>query len=202
MRKMWLASGLVSALPFLLSAQSVEVVRFRALLSSSKELPPVAAGTLAMGEAVVEFILQKSAAGTIQSAVVDFRINYVLGQEETLTNMHIHRGAEGVSGPVVVPPVFGPAFAAGPGAGAFFRTGVVSDPSGIATLEAIMANPSGYYVNIHTRSHPAGLLRGQLEPDNAALLTVRAAEARLDAKLETVMTMIRQLSLVHGLKLP
>jgi len=199
---MLLASALVSALPFLLSAQSVEVVRFRALLSSSKELPPVAAGTLAMGEAVVEFILQRSAAGTIQSAVVDFRINYVLGQEETLTNMHIHRGVEGISGPVVVPTVFGSAFGAGPGAGAFFRTGVVNDPSGIATLEAIMANPSGYYVNIHTRSHPAGIMRGQLEPDNAAMLAVRAAEARLDAKLETVMTMIRQLSLVHGLRLP
>ncbi len=202
MRKMLLAGALVSALPLVLAAQSVEVVRFRALLSSSKELPPVAAGTLAMGEAVVEFILQKSAGGTIQSAVVDFRINYTLGQEETLTNMHIHRGAEGVSGPVVVPTAFGSAFAAGPGSGSFLRTGAVNDPSGIATLEAIMADPAGYYVNIHTRSHPAGIMRGQLEPDNAATLAVRAAEARLDAKLETLMTMIRQLSLVHGLRLP
>jgi hypothetical protein len=199
---MLLAGALAAALPLLLSAQSVEVVRFRALLSSSKELPPVAAGTLAMGEAVVEFILQKSAGGTIQSAVVDFRINYVLGQEETLTNMHIHRGAEGVSGPVVIPTAFGAAFAAGAGAGSFLRSGAVSDPTGIATLEAIMANPSGYYVNIHTRSHPAGIMRGQLEPDNAAVLAVRDAQAKLDAKLETLMTMMRQLALVHGLRLP
>lgn len=154
-----------------------------------------------MGEAVVEFVLQRSAGGAIQSAVVDFRINYTLGQEETLTNMHIHRGAEGVSGPVVVPPVFGPAFAAS-GSGSFLRVASVSDATGIATLEAIMANPAGYYVNIHSRSHPAGIMRGQLEPENPAIMAVRAVEAKLDAKLETIMTMLRNIALVHGLKLP
>lgn len=201
MRKLMLAGILASVVPALVPAQTTEVVRFRALLSSSKETPPISPATLAMGEAIVEFILQRDASGAIQSAVVDFRINYTLGQEETLTNMHIHRGAEGVSGPVVVPTVFGTAFSAS-GSGSFFRVGNVSDATGIATLEAIMANPSGYYVNIHSRSRPAGIMRGQLEPDNPAIGAVRAVEAKLDAKLETIMTMLRNIALVHGLRLP
>ncbi|MCS6952269.1 MAG: CHRD domain-containing protein [Bryobacterales bacterium] len=208
MPRLMLAGLCVSILSVLARAQTTEVVRFRALLSSSKEIPPVTAGTLAMGEAVVEFVLQRSAAGTIQSGMVDFRISYTLGQEETLTDMHIHRGGEGVSGPVVVRPAFGTPFAAS-GTGSFFRVASVTDSAGIATLEAIMANPAGYYINIHSRSNPPGLMRGQLEPDTTAIAAVRAAETRLDAKLDrvdgkldTIMTMIRNLALVHGLRLP
>jgi len=66
---------------------------------------------------------------------------------------HIHVGAAGENGPVVVP------FEA-PATG--MSKGCVDvDPSLAA---AIVANPSGYYVNVHTAAYPPGAVRGQLAP--------------------------------------
>lgn len=64
---------------------------------------------------------------------------------------HIHVGAAGVPGPIVVPlsaPVGG------------FSSGCRSASQEL--IEAIMANPGGYYVNVHTTAFPGGAIRGQL----------------------------------------
>lgn len=65
---------------------------------------------------------------------------------------HIHKGAAGVNGPVVVT----------------FDAAVIN-ADGTATVKvdkalaaAIVADPAGYYVNVHTKSHLSGAARGQL----------------------------------------
>ncbi|HET9539780.1 MAG TPA: CHRD domain-containing protein [Candidatus Limnocylindria bacterium] len=79
---------------------------------------------------------------------------------EPVTASHIHVGAEGASGDVVVPlDVDG-------------FEGSSSDcvDASDADLDAIIADPAGYYVNIHTEDFPAGAIRGQLvagPPDTA-----------------------------------
>ena len=78
---------------------------------------------------------------------------------------HIHRGAKGVAGPVVVP------FTA-PDA-----NGMASD---CATAEAsliseIAQNPAGFYVNVHTSDFPGGAVRGQLAAGAAATPAPAAA---------------------------
>src|SRR3954463_1602728 len=59
----------------------------------------------------------------------------------TPTASHIHTGAAGVSGGILVP--FGATFA---------RSGCTTTTK--ANIDAILANPSGYYVNVHNASYP------------------------------------------------
>ena len=71
------------------------------------------------------------------------------------TMSHIHRGAAGVTGPVIIP--FNKPFV----------NGVSSDTlTGVAGsfLAEIVANPPGYYFNIHNADFPGGAIRGQLRP--------------------------------------
>jgi hypothetical protein len=66
------------------------------------------------------------------------------------TAAHIHTGAKGVAGPPVVD----------------FKIVTNGDkgcvPVDPATLKAILGNPGGHYVNIHTSDYGNGAMRGQL----------------------------------------
>lgn len=65
---------------------------------------------------------------------------------------HIHRGTAGINGPVVIP------FTA-PGADGNSSGCATADP---ALIDEIIGNPAGFYVNVHTKEHPAGAIRAQL----------------------------------------
>jgi hypothetical protein len=68
------------------------------------------------------------------------------------TAAHIHRGTASQNGPVVVP--FDPPNASGKSTGC--------TAASQALIDEIVANPAGFYVNVHTREHPAGAMRAQL----------------------------------------
>lgn len=74
-----------------------------------------------------------------------------------LTAMHIHRGAFGVNGPVwknlMLP---------GGHAGNGHLMGLVHDLP--ADLPDLLANPLGFYLNIHTNEFPGGAVRNQMVP--------------------------------------
>jgi hypothetical protein len=85
---------------------------------------------------------------------------------EPVTQSHIHVGAAGVSGDVVVPlDVDG-----------FTGTseGCTMDVDA-AVLQAVLDNPAGHYVNLHTADFPPGAIRGQLAagtaPNTAVAMT-------------------------------
>jgi hypothetical protein len=71
----------------------------------------------------------------------------------TVAASHIHRGAAGVTGPVIIP--FNQAFVGG------VSSGTITPPSP-SLLAEIVANPPGYYFNVHTGDFAGGALRGQL----------------------------------------
>jgi CHRD domain-containing protein len=71
---------------------------------------------------------------------------------------HVHRGSAGVNGPVVhpfeVPGSIDPLV----GDVQWYGTG----PASKATIAALVASPGKHYVNVHTKRHPNGAVRGQL----------------------------------------
>lgn len=73
--------------------------------------------------------------------------------EDTVTAAHIHRGEPGVSGPPVVP------LDVLPDASGTADSCVDADP---AIVAEIIANPLGFYVNVHNSLFPDGASRAQL----------------------------------------
>ncbi|HST83830.1 MAG TPA: CHRD domain-containing protein [Kineosporiaceae bacterium] len=74
------------------------------------------------------------------------------------TMSHIHAGALGASGPVVVP-----LFSGAMPDHIFAITGVVRDLDK-SLVTSIRHTPRDYYVNVHTAEFPGGAIRGQLYP--------------------------------------
>ena len=162
-------SVFILALSAPLFAQSVQSIPVRAVLLPSNEVPAATADTSATGSATVWIHLVKDSSGNITSGSVDFDADYNLGVAVTITGMHIHQGAAGVAGPVVVSSGLGGSNTIAvptPGAGSVFEQVPFggSAPVPVATIQGILSNPSGYYLNIHTTDNPAGAMRGQLLP--------------------------------------
>src|SRR5881397_71000 len=89
--------------------------------------------------------------------LVCFKLS-VTGANAPIVAAHIHRGAAGVAGPVIVPLVAPAATSAD--ANVQQSKGCVSgDPS---LIREIASNPAGFYVNTHNKNFPAGVVRGQL----------------------------------------
>jgi len=94
-------------------------------------------------------------AGTAEVTIVDRTDNLcyelTVRNIERATAAHIHRGALGVVGPPIVTldaPTDGES------------NGCLSVPSEI--VDAINANPAGFYINVHNPAFPNGAVRGQL----------------------------------------
>lgn len=129
-----------------------------ATLGGDQEVPPV--DTAATGTATVTI---DTAAASGSQLCYDVTSTALEGG--VVVGAHIHEGAVGVNGPVVVTLQ---AVIDGDGTGTGCATDAEIDfaaagDADIATLLAdIAANPQNYYVNVHTEGIPSGEIRGQL----------------------------------------
>jgi hypothetical protein len=136
---------------------------FTATMLPANEVPAiVGAEAGGSGTVTITFHLTRDATNTITAATVDFVASMSGFPAGTvLTAAHIHPGAVGVNGGVLISTNIAPGTE-------------VTMPNGSGTLDhsnnslvpsdvqGIINNPAGYYFNIHTPANPGGVARGQL----------------------------------------
>ena len=127
--------------------------------------------------------MNRDANGAITSGTVVFDVNYrfPLGAPVTLTGLHLHNAAVGVNGPgrddSGLNSTTRAATVAG-GVGNIFRITEIpsTDTAGVAALTGLMADPTQFYINLHTSVNPGGVMRGQLSKNVYIFLRRRSRE--------------------------
>jgi hypothetical protein len=132
--------------------------------SNSNRLRANMRGTNEVGAAVVDFDSRGRASVRIdvEDGEVCFTVSFDRGG--TPNRGHIHQGAAGVNGSIVVTFFELAAVPADPRHDQLERRQRLSDcvDADPVVLQAILDNPSGYYVNLHNARLPGGFVRGQL----------------------------------------
>ena len=136
---------------------------FTANLLPANEVPAIqGAEASGSGNATVTLVTTKDGAGNITSATATFVVNLSGFPPNTPINIaHIHQAAAGVNGSIVV----NSGISAGQnvltnGSGSFTASNITITPVDIANQ--ILANPAGFYFNVHSTANPGGVARGQL----------------------------------------
>ena len=146
---------------------------FVAQLKPSNEVPAVTnADSTGSGEGTVVLHLTEDSTNTIVSATADFSFNMSnMPSTDQIILAHIHTGAAGANGGVVISSGISPgtAIALTGGSATFSTTGISVDA---ATAQQIVSNPAGFYFNVHTNLNQGGAARGQLEPQASQNSTV------------------------------
>lgn len=153
-------------------AQIVRLVETQAItaqMTTAQENPPITTATGSGIGTITVNPVRDPATGAITSGTVTFTIQHDIPANSVITGLHIHRGIVGVNGAVEID--------TGVAGGANSMTtvtgkGIVnievpitSTTRGGVSLKAmqdLLANPSGFYENMHTTAFPGGMIRGQL----------------------------------------
>jgi uncharacterized protein (TIGR03437 family) len=135
-------------------------------MTPGDEVPPVT-DLDASATSLVAANLIRNGAGVVTHALLHFSLNYRFPGPVTFVGLHIHEGAAGVNGPVRLDSgITGANNVPTDGFGNISRSFAVSSEVGLAAVNALLANPENYYLNLHSTVHPGGAVRGQLAPAN------------------------------------
>jgi hypothetical protein len=168
-----------------LSAMQLAETPFLAELSGANEVPagdPDGSGTAAVSFDAID--------ATTSEVCFDLAYTGI----DAPTAAHIHTGAAGANGGILID--FGT-----PTADSF--SGCVDAPT--ADVDLILADPAGFYVNVHTGAFPDGAIRGQLAEGPAPAGSmhflpepVRAYDSRLAPNTALDASETRTISLSNG----
>lgn len=139
-------------------------VNFRLAMTTDQEVP-TPTGLTASALANVHIYPVRAQSGRVTSATVIFDANHQFASETEFTGFHIHRGLAGAPGGVVIDSgLSGTASVTNPGNGNISRLINIdaNNPTALNAVNDLLANPSGFYLNLHTRQFGSGAIRAQL----------------------------------------
>lgn len=157
-----LASGCSSSNSSPSNTSGPTTTRFTADLKPANESPAITnAEASGSGTVTIDLTQNKDSAGNVTTSSVNFTANMSGFPSSAVVNIaHIHVGTAGQNGAIVVNTTVNPGeVVLASGSGTFTRLGI-SLTNDLA--QQILANPAGYYFNIHTAANPGGVMRGQL----------------------------------------
>ena len=139
------------------------------LLASNETPAPIVAPdpeASCAGSVTIRINITRDASNTITAATFDFQASITGCPNSTqITLAHIHEQVAGQTGSVVVNTGVGSEITVNlvNGAGSFTANGRTPQSSvGLAVVQRILDNPSGFYFNIHSSLHGGGVIRAQL----------------------------------------
>jgi hypothetical protein len=149
--------------------QPSEIVpTFQMNLLASNEVPPITdAEASCAGTVTIRINITRDASNAITAATFDFQANITGCPTSPATQIilaHIHEQVAGQNGSVVVnTDVASGTVPLVNGAGSFTANGKTpTTAAGLAVVQRILDNPSGFYFNIHSSAHTGGVIRAQL----------------------------------------
>lgn len=157
-----LAVGCGSSSPNEPSQGTTTTSTFAVALSPANEVPAVTnADASGSGTATIALTVTRDGSGAITSATANFQISVTgFPAGTTVTAAHIHNGAAGGNAGVFINVGLGSGeLAIANGSGSITKNGI-NVPADRAA--AILGNPGGHYLNVHTALNPDGAIRGQL----------------------------------------
>jgi uncharacterized protein (TIGR03437 family) len=178
----------------------VETQAVTVQMSPANEVPPIT-GLAATGTGTITVNPTRNAdTGEITGGTVTFSVQYQdFPANTTFTGLHIHEGAAGVNAGVVIgTPISGanPVLSA-TGRGSINIVVPVTTAAAIGALRRMVANPVGFYANLHTSVNTGGAIRAQL----AALAGPPVIQQSSAYFLETGSTNTNILLLITGIDL-
>ena len=164
MKKLGGASSLALALTltlFVFATAHAETITIVVPLSTAAEVnPPVPVPAGATGQTALTINVIRDGSGNITGGIVNFLTNFSFPGAVTISGHHIHEAAANANGPIVIDPGSVVPTASFPsGVGVINLTATVSN---LDAFKRFVANPAGFYVNLHTSANPAGAMRGQI----------------------------------------
>jgi hypothetical protein len=142
---------------------SDDPIVFTVQMNAQNEVPPIAnAESNAAGTATITFDVPRDSSGNITGGGNATFAAQMSGfpAGSVVQRAHIHPGAAGVNGTILVDTGLTPASPVNltNGTGSFTMTAPIQQDQ----AAQIVANPAGFYFNIHTALNPGGAIRGQL----------------------------------------
>jgi uncharacterized protein (TIGR03437 family) len=123
-------------------------------------LPDNASGT---GTITVNPV-RNPATGEVVGGSVTFTVQHELPANSTVVGLHIHEQVAGQNGPIVIDTRITAtnSVPTASGRGTISLEAAITNAAQLGALRRLIANPAGFYVNLHTSANPAGVIRGQL----------------------------------------